>query len=363
MLMLLAISGAQADTLVSGYVKGYGVSTRDFSQLQGALRVMVEQVGQRSAVQIHGEAAPVFTSRALPFANPTLAQGRSWRLTDPPSPRGGNSRHTLYNNIDRLNVQFRTRAGDLTVGRQAITFGMARVINPTDVFLPFDVRTFNTEYRIGVDALRFQRPFGQMGEIDAGVILGEDARSEDSAAFFQIRTNLDGRDVQLSAIRFAEQNLLGAGLQTAVGDYGFWLEAAAVSGDDDYVRVSTGFDYAFSEDIYGLLEYHFNGAGVSRETDYPSLPATAPYQRGGVFLLGRHYLIPAVSVQLSPLWSLSAQAIVNLSDGSAFSALSATKSVSQNLYADFGTYLFSGGSTTEYGSNPQTLYMSLRYYF
>ncbi len=74
--------------------------------------------------------------------------------------------HELVQNLDRLNVQWQTSAGDLTMGRQAMTFGSARVINPTDVFLPFNVQALNTEYRVGIDGIRFQRPLGDLGELD-----------------------------------------------------------------------------------------------------------------------------------------------------------------------------------------------------
>ena len=116
--------------------------------------------------------------------------------------------------------------------------------------LPFDVRTFNTEYRNGVDAVRFQRPWGDLGEIDIGVVLGKDAKSENSAAFLQLRTNHKGADYHLAIIEFAAQQLTGLGLQTAIWDLGFWLEAAYVNGDENYLRLSTGVDYSFSENTF-----------------------------------------------------------------------------------------------------------------
>lgn len=351
-----------AETRVSGYAKSYVIATSDVTQSLNALRVMVDRVDDNRAFQIHAELTPLFSSAVQPIGAPTPAK-RAWRITDPPLVASIHDKRAVLQNLDRLNVQFNFDSGDLTIGRQAVTFGMARVINPTDVFLPFDVRTFNTEYRIGVDAVRFQRPLGQLGELDVAIIAGEDARPETSAALVQARTRVGGQDVQLTAMRFAQQNLLGGGLQTAIGGAGFWLEAAAVSGRDDYVRVSTGLDYAFSEDVYALIEYHFNGAGENEPANYAALINSTPYQAGGVFLLGRHYVIPSASVQLSPLWAFGAQAIVNVSDRSAFGSVSATWSVGQNLYADFGLYVFSGDSATEYGDNPQTAYASLRYYF
>jgi len=363
LLLLTAALCASAETRVSGYLKSFAVTTSEVSQSQNSVRLMAERFGERSVWQVHYELSPVLTSREFAAANPTLATGRAWRLTDVERRLDNSARHDVFQNLDRFNVQFNLEAGDLTLGRQPVAFGMARVINPTDVFLPFDVRTFNTEYRIGVDAIRFQRPFGQLGEMDFGVIAGDDLRAATSAAFFQLRTNVDGHDIQLAAIRFAEHDLVGAGVQTALGDFGFWLEAAQVSGEADYARLSTGLDYAFSEDVYGLVEYHFNGAGSSKPGDYPMQAGTTPYRQGGVFLFGEHYLIGSVNVQLSPLWSLGTQALINLSDRSAFGSAGLTFNARQNLYVDLGLYAFGGGNNTEYGSNPETLYASLRYYF
>ena len=77
---------------------------------------------------------------------------------------------------------------------------------------------------------------------------------------------------------------------------------------------------------------------------------------------------------LSPLWTLSALGIMNLSDDSAFYALSAAFNVAENFYMDFGFYHFSGDDldisplglprlNSEYGASPDIFYTSLRYYF
>ena len=171
-----------------------------------------------------------------------------------------------------------------------------------------------------------------------------------------------------------DRTLIGVGLQTALGDFGFWLEAASVTGEEDFVRASLGLDYAFTEFTFAQVEYHYNGAGSDDPNDYIELANSHPYQRGGVFLFGEQYLIPIVSIQLSPLWGLSAMGIMNLSDDSAFYSLSAEFNVAENFYMDFGFYHFTGDDLdvsplgipkleSEYGANPDTLYTSIRYYF
>ncbi len=372
LMFLAAVQVAWASDLVSGYVKSFAILKEDLSQSQNSIRLMWNQQGSRYGLQLHYELNQTFNSVAPAFDSSDLLLPAAWRLTDIEREPIFDGKNRVTQNLDRFNVQLNLEGGDITLGRQAITFGMARVINPTDVFLPFDVRTFNTEYRAGVDALRFQRPVGQLGEIDVGVILGDGARSDESAAFLQLRGNLSGVDLQFAVTRYAGQAMFGGGLQTAIGSVGFWLEGAATYGDEDYIRVSTGVDYAFSQNTYGLLEYHFNGAGSDDPSEYFARLGTVAYQRGGVFLLGRHYLIPSFSLQLSPLWSAGFQAIVNLSDNSAFVSLNGTLNASQNTYIDFGYYHFLGRHLTavnppipgsEYGSSPNTLYASFRYYF
>ncbi|MFP6808779.1 MAG: hypothetical protein VB957_16615 [Pseudomonadales bacterium] len=370
----------------SGYAKSFAVAqdkiSTDFFEIpqtyqsQNSIRIMWEQSKGIRGIQIHYELSPVFLSRQQAVESATFSiVGDTYRLTDIQSSLSDEDDKTqLYQNLDRLNVQWRFDHGDLTIGRQAITFGSARMINPTDIFLPFNVQTFNQEYRAGVDAIRYQTPFGDLGEIDIGIVLGEDAKPENSAAFLQLKANVDGKDLQLAITQFAEQTLVGVGIQTALGDFGFWFEIADVSGDLDYLRASIGLDYAFTENIFGMVEYHYNGAGSDDPAEYLALFNILPYQRGGVFLLGQEYLMPSLSFQLSPLWNFGIQSIINLSDQSAFVSISAEYYLAENFYMDFGYYHFEGDELTtlvpgiprfqsEYGTNPDVLYASIRFYF
>lgn len=377
---------ARAEIQFSGYAKSFAVSQQGIDnslidserlfQSQSSLRLMAEGFSGRVVWQVHYELSSILNSAASQNELNTFSTADgAYRYSNPKaSLLGDDHKNQLFQNVDRFNVQIQLDAGDLTVGRQAIAFGSARVINPTDIFLPFDVRTFNTEYRIGVDAIRFQRPWGELGEIDFGLVLGDNAREETSAAFLQLRANRAGADYHLAVMEYAEQSLLGAGVARALGNLGFWFEAASVSGDEDYVRASTGVDYAFTENIFGQIEYHFNGAGTGKTERYLDQLESLPYQRGGVFLLGEHYLIPSISAQATPLWSLGLQAIINLSDQSGFFSFSAQYNIAEDFYVDFGYYHFVGDNLqvlgsgsidlgSEYGTNPNTLYTSIRYYF
>ena len=382
--LLLLTGSIQSHAEVTGYVKSFAIHQEGINhwesdrswQSRNSIRVMWDKSGSRTSWQLHYELNPLFSSRTLPLEDSTLAiTDGSYRLTDLYGPdTNKDKKHRIFQNLDRLNLQIRFDHGDLTVGRQAITLGAARFINPTDVFLPFNVQTFNQEYRIGVDALRYQSPLGDLGELDLGVVLGDDANPEESALFLQLRGNYKGSDLNLAISRFAQQNMIGAGIQSALGSFGFWLEIANVSGDTDYTRTSIGLDLAFTESTLGQIEYHYNGAGSKDPADYTSQFTSTAYQRGGVFLLGKNYVIPSISQQLSPLTSLNLSGFINLDDDSVFLSLSTEFNIAENFYLDAGYYHFSGdeksvsssgspGITSEYGGSPEVAYISIRFYF
>lgn len=385
-------SPLMADSTLRGYLKSYVISQQGIDnallhadqtwQSESSLRLMW-QGGSTStssinyAWELHYQVNPIFSNQLVEAVNFQSTPPANYRLTDIDPLLIDEARRPVLQNLDRLNIQLQFDQGDLTIGRQAITFGSARIINPTDVFLPYNVTALNTEYRIGVDAIRYQKPLGQLGELDMGFIFGKDGHADSSAAFIHGKANLAGTDLEFAAMRYANQTLLGAGMQSALGSLGFWLETAVVNGDRRYWRTSTGVDYAFTESMFGMVEYHYNGAGAADSRHYLSTAQTSAYQVGGVFLLGQHYLIPSLSFQATPLTTLGLQAIVNLKDKSSFWSISATHNVLDDLYLGLGYYHFIGkppvaNQTTpfepgylaaEYGTSPDAVYAQLSYYF
>lgn len=313
----------------------------------------------------------------------------------------------VLQNLDRFNYQYSNQYGDLTIGRQVLSFGSSRFINPTDIFIPFAIQTLNQEYRVGIDAIRYQADVGDFAVLDMGLVIGEGGKKQNSAAFLRGKNSVNGNDIEAIAIILDAAWLLGGGIERAIGDFGFWFEAAYMDWQqssveesqaladvlvntlpsysitpytDNYWRASIGSDYALNEDVIVMIEYHYNGAGSNNTDGYSELATQAPYQKAGVYLYGQHYVIPALTWLASPLISVSASAFYNLTDRSVFLTINSETSWSDNLYSDFGVYL-SHGYTIEYqairegilkgnytlGSEfrayPLSVYASLRYYF
>jgi len=80
----------------------------------------------------------------------------------------------VFHNLDRAYFSISLNSVDMFIGRQAIAWGSARTVNPTDVFTPYNFDELDAEERIGVDAIRFSVPIVFMGEFDAGYLFGED---------------------------------------------------------------------------------------------------------------------------------------------------------------------------------------------
>ena len=287
----------------------------------------------------------------------------------------------IYHNLDRAFIEFSTGFADISVGRDAIAWGSARVVNPTDVLAPFTYDQLDTEDRIGVDAVRVRIPIGAMGECDTGYIFGEDFKFEKSAFYLRSQLNAAETDFSVSVVGFQKHLLAGWDLARGIGGAGFWLEAAYVfaesSGQDadtvgNYLRASTGLDYSFGEKTYGFIEYHFNGAGAEAPENYLANLDQPAYTDGSVYLMGVHYLAPGFSYQLTPLISSSSQMLFNLSDLSIWVGPQVEYNIAEDIYLSAGGFLSIGkpldnGETpefhSEFGSYPNVIFTSFRAYF
>ncbi len=315
----------------------------------------------------------------------TGAVGRVYRVTDLDSrlyPQQGDriSSFGLFQNLDRAELEFKVSKVDIYVGRQAIAWGTARVVNPTDILTTFSYTSLDTEDRFGVDAIRARWAISFMSELDVGLVAGSDFEPKNSAAFVRYKTYVAKTDLTWIIAGFREHLMAGFDLARSIGEAGGWLEVAQVwpkllasnnnPRPDSYLRLSAGADYNLGPNTYGFIEYHYNQAGTSDPAEYRRLVSTPAYTDGAVYLLGEHYLTPGITHQITPLVTGTAEVLANLSDQSAYIALSIEYSIAENIYLQGGGYIGLGPGPTgfgsfssEFGSYPEIAYGSFRYYF
>ncbi|MHA7879421.1 MAG: hypothetical protein ACX931_06510 [Saccharospirillum sp.] len=259
-------------------------------------------------------------------------------------------RLVLEQNLDRLYLLWHSDRGDLAIGRQAISFGLSRQFSPVDVVLPANIGARERSYRPGVDAVRWLQPLGQVGELDLGWVVGDD-----QLVFGRSYSPLGSLMLELTALTVnADHHLLGLGTQGAVGAWGWWQELAwLVSDAEQAVRLTLGTDQQVLDDLYLVLEYHFNGAG-RHPADLASVQSNF-YRKGMVVPLGRHYVSALASQPLTPLLSVQGNVLINLGDGSTLLNAGLDYSLSDNSRLDVGISLPVAEAPAVLGSEPGTV--------
>ena len=279
----------------------------------------------------------------------------------------------VFQNLDGVNVTARLSFADVIVGRQAIAWGSARVVNPTDVIAPFTYSELDTEDRPGVDAVRVRVPIGALSEVDVGYVFGRNFAVDRSAFFVRSQFNAAETDLSPLLVRFREQLLLGIDVARGIGSVGAWIEGTRVftMGRDasDYFRVSTGIDYSFGGETYGFIEYHFNGAGVRDPEDYLANLNRPTYRDAAVYLMGTYYFALGITHQLTPLVVLSGQFLANVTDPSFFFAPAIEYNIAQDFYLSAGAFIGIGDRPqgghfqSEFGGYSNILFFSFRIYY
>jgi hypothetical protein len=293
----------------------------------------------------------------------------------------------LFHNLDRFMVMLRFNWADLYIGRQALAWGSARLINPTDIIAPFSFNELDTEERRGADAVRLRIPLGMMDELDLGVVAGQDFKSENSAAFVRCKFYVWRTDVSLISLAFRHHLLLGLDFARALGGAGLWCETALVFPylfeedplikEDHYFRLSVGMDYNLTSKLYGYVEYHFSSAGLKHPKEYLNLFSSSAFQDGSVYLMGKHYLGVGGTYQITPLLPGSLMILFNANDQSLTLAPFLEYNIASDIYLSAGCYLGIGSEPetvlgdgsgaqimeSEFGTYPDMVFTSFRIYF
>lgn len=364
----------------SGYSKGFFIHVapntigRSDTIVDGNVRIKgvchpCEKMRVEVAYQLDGI---VRDSRPLPASPVTRPVPQQYRVEDlDPNLVESDGDLFLIQNLDRALITCSGDCADVNIGRQAIAFGSARIINPTDIITPFTFNTLDQEERIGVDAVRVTIPTGDLSEIDGGFIAGRHLSFRQNAVFLRRRIHVCESDINFLVIYFRENTLLGFDIERPLGQAGFWLEAAYTFAHSfqtgirasNYGRLSTGVDYRFSDKLYGMLEYHYSSAGTRDPSHYATNVAQVAYTQGAVYLLGRHYLSPGMTYEITPLWLFSAHTMINVRDPSAYTTLILEHNFKEDLYFDWGLFFGAGRPPTEFKLYANLLYFSVRYYF
>ena len=300
--------------------------------------------------------------------------------------------------LDRFNLKATFAKADITAGRQPITFGKAYFWNPLDIFLPFDPRQFDRDYKAGVDALRLDIPVGSFTGINLIGVTGRELDSSGnyidhgtlnaswygSALLGRTFTTLQGWDLALQGGKIYGGYQLGGGLVGEIGPVETRAEAAYYWAQDseplpfplegnlveDSFTAVVGCGHRFDNTLTVEIEYFYNGAGDSNDLD----ASFARFASGNILQMSRNLTGFLISYEFEPIITGQFTALYSWDDPSTQIQPILTWSPSDNTDLILGASINLGDRPTgdssgqvkirsEFGTFPDYYFMEFKLYF
>ena len=270
-------------------------------------------------------------------------------------------RHRVYHRFDRLALRFRADDWNMTLGREAVSWGSGKVFNPMDLFAPFAPTTVDRDYKPGQDVAMFDRRL-ENGEIQLLGVFRRDAdgdRDLDEASFgARWHHFFGGREVELALGRHYEDDVAALSYRQPLGGallQGDWVVTRLDDEDDTVHSLVVNLDYSFAvgeNTAYVYAEYFRNGFGRNgTPIELEQLPTSLVerLQRGEVFNLMKDYLAVGGMVQWHPLVTQDLTLLANLHDGSSLLQTNLAFEPGDHMRLDAGITLTAGDRGEEYG--------------
>jgi hypothetical protein len=378
----------------SGFYKNLAFALTNFNGLTGATDSQILRLASKFRYADRIEVDVAWQLEFLLATSPALLLGSSLASTvasgTGPGPQRrlvplegvlattDNSR--LSHNLDRLSLKVPLPFGDLTVGRQVLSWGTGRFFNPTDVLSPFPPTAIDREVRRGFDAVRLAVALGEVTQLD--VLWLPQQVPEENGGVVRFQTNLKGWDGSLSVGKYVRDFVFGFDL---VGDLGpvavhaegaytlEWLAAGEIG--DRFFRGVVGADYRPHEKVVVTAEYSYNGYGSRDAARYAQILSSPRALRGELFGAGMHVVALAANLKANDLLNASLSVLCNVTDPSALAFAALEYSFTQSVLIRAGAYVPMGrppdpalattpsrGLRSEYGSYPFGAFLQVGLY-
>lgn len=220
----------------------------------------------------------------------------------------------IVHRLDRLWLGF---SGDRLVvraGRQALSWGNGLFFAPMDLVNPFDPTTIDTEYKTGDDMLYAQYLRDNGDDVQGAIVfrrdpVSSDPESDQGTRALKYHGFAGEREYDVLIAENYGDTVIGLGAAGSVGGAIWRGDIVATDADQDTtVEVVTNLSYSWiwrEHNVSGMAEYYYDG-------------------------IDRHYLAGGLTIEMSPLWTVSPTLIANMDDPSALLQLVTRYSLSDN---------------------------------
>lgn len=245
--------------------------------------------------------------------------------------------------ISRLALWLGSENLRITVGKQRLYWGVARVFKPLDIFNPTNFYEPGYE-RPGSNAILGYVSLGSLTSIRGIVIPRFNVKQ--SIGGLRFGSNLYRNDIGLNVMHQPrpQKTILGAEV-TGELELGYWSEFSYTwDNTANYSKVSVGVDYTFPLQVYSMLEYFFDGSGENNPENYDF----SKIQRTERVTLAQQYLYISVGSVYNPLLRPTINAIINVNDKGFVLIPQVSYSIFENAEIVSGLNIFLGSQTCEF---------------
>jgi hypothetical protein len=247
----------------------------------------------------------------------------------------------------------------LTVGRQKIDWGVMRLFSPVDLFTRLPIFEVEKEERIGATAANLMIPVGASLRINPVYAFHPDFDRSRIAG--RITKTVGRFDLSLLGGKFLRDEIFGFDFSGDVKDAGVRGEFIYDRADfgNDFVQLAAGVDYGFENTFYFAIEYFFNSQGTNNAATITPFPPTGTQIQS----VHEHFIGLQLKYDLTPLWMVALENVVDVNGGSIFIYPETKYSVFEWMDLGAGAQIPVGKEGGEFTAVPNLFYFQTQLFF
>jgi hypothetical protein len=271
--------------------------------------------------------------------------------------------YLIYHRLDRFALTWQPHWGNVSFGRQALTWGNGLLFNPMDLFNPFAPTDIERDYKVGDDMAIIQFAADTTSEFQILYVPRRNPANNNiegdqssMAAKLHLAAGITEFDI-MTAIHYQDK-VIGFGSTGYLKEAAWRLDTTYTFLHDDsrrngFLSLVANMDYAWvwqGKNFYGLLEFYYNGLGSDQYSEALQDPNILErWSRGELFTLGKTYLSGTIQVELHPLLNIYLTLINNVADPSGIMQPRVIWDMKENIQLTCGAGIYYGETGTEYG--------------